>query len=94
MPGRVRLIRAGVKQLLHDPGVIAHLQQRMGAVQVAYPRESTVTTEVYPSGRAIVKVVDESEGALYREASTGDLARALDAAGGKSNPRGSKWGPK
>jgi hypothetical protein len=94
MPGSVRLIRSGVKKLLHDPGVIAHLQQRMGAVQAVFQRESTVTTEVYPSGRAIVKVVDDSDGALYREASTGDLARALDAAAAKPNPRGSKWGPK
>jgi hypothetical protein len=94
MPGRVRLIRSGVKRLLHDPGVVAHLQQRMASVQAQYSRESAVTTEVYPSGRAIVKVVDDSDGALYRESSSGELARALDAAGGKTNPRGSKWGPK
>lgn len=89
----VKLNRKGVAQLLHDPGVVKDLESRMRAAQAAYGKPTNLETEIYPSGRAIVRVTDDSEGALYRESQTGDLARALDAAGGKENPAGSKWGP-
>lgn len=91
---KVRLNRAGVRELLHAPGVVADLTWRAVAVQAAFAGPTDITTRVLPSGRAIVTVTDNRVDALWRESWTGDLAQALNAAGGTREAVGNKWGPK
>lgn len=78
MPPNVKLNRAGVKELLGDPGVLRELERLAGAV--ARRAGSGIRVEAARSGgyRAVAHVVDDAPGALAREAKHGALARALD----------------
>lgn len=88
---RVRLDRIGVKALLNDAGVRSELAHRMYPVEAAAkasaPIESgayraSIHIEHHTTDRAVVRVVADVAYALAVEARTGNLARALDAAGG------------
>lgn len=74
---KVKLNSAGVKALLADKGVRDELTRQAQRVQRAAP--GTKLVQATSGGyRAVVHVVDDQPGALYREATTGALARALD----------------
>lgn len=76
--GEVILNRLGMGQLLKSQPIANELRQRMTRVQSALPgSELEVNTK---GGRARAKV---KRGSDYEEANTGDLARALDLAGGQ-----------
>src|SRR5450756_1060915 len=88
---KVVLSRAGMKALLNDPGVRADLTRRMAPVLAAAQSGAPVVSGDYKAsihlvqastGRAVVRVVSDSPYAMSVEASTGNLARALDGAGG------------
>ena len=75
---RVKLNFKGMGDLLRSDDIAYHLRQRMTRVQSALPGSEI---EVIRKGRrARVKVIRGSD---YDEANTGDLARALDLAGGQ-----------
>ena len=88
---RVELNRAGIRKLLFDPGVRADLTRRMrrveAAAKVTAPVETgayrdSIRTESASTDRAVERVVADVDHALDVEAHTGNLARALNAAGG------------
>jgi len=91
MATKVILHSAGVAELLKDPGVRAELTRR--AEQVAAQARSTapVVTGTYrgsirvledTTDRAAVRVGATAPHGYFVESRTGNLARALDAAGG------------
>jgi hypothetical protein len=76
--GEVKLDFKGMGELLRSQEIANDLRQRMTRVQAAVPGSEL---QVLRSGRrARAKV---SRGSDYDEANTGDLARALDLAGGE-----------
>ena len=88
---KFRLDSGGMKALLNDPGVRAHLTSRMERVlDVARSSAPSDTGEHAASGhieqdttdRAAVRVVFDADHSLVVEARTGHIARSLDAAGG------------
>ncbi len=75
---RVKLNFGGMGKLMRSEEIAKELRQRMSRVQAALPGSEM---EVLRGGRrARVKVLRGSD---YEEANTGELARALDLAGGK-----------
>lgn len=91
MATKVKLNRAGMRALLNDDGVRAELTRRMGPVEAAAKASAAVESgahrdsihiEQATTDRAVVRVVADSDHSLVVEAKTGNLARALDAAGG------------
>ena len=75
--GAVKLDFKGMGELLRSPAIASELRKRMARVQSALPGSEL---EVLTSGRrARAKV---ARGSDFDEANTGDLARALDLAGG------------
>lgn len=87
---KVTLSSAGVSALLNDPGVRAELTRLAQAVLAAAKAGAPVATGAYrdsihieqgTTDRAVVRVVASVPYALYVEAKTGNMARALDAAG-------------
>lgn len=88
---KVVLNRAGMKALLNDPSVRAELTRRVGpvlaAAQASAPvasgaHKASIHMEQATTDRAVVRVVADSDHSLVVEANTGNLARALDSAGG------------
>jgi len=88
---KVALNSAGMKALLNDPGVRAELTRRMGPVLAAAQAGAPVDTGEYKASikieqattsRAVVRVVATDWKSHIIEANTGNLARALDSAGG------------
>lgn len=88
---KVKLKSAGVKALLNDPGVRAELTRRAGPVLSAARASAPVESGAYrdsihieqgTTDRAVVRVVASVPYAMTVEASTGNMARSLDAAGG------------
>ena len=76
--GEVKLNFAGMGELLKSQPIASMLRQRMLRVQSALPGSKL---EVMVGGRrARAKVLRGSD---FEEANTGDLARALDLAGGQ-----------
>ena len=76
--GEVTLNRKGMGDLLRSQPIASMLRARMLRVQAAVPgSELEVTTK---GRRARAKV---ARGSDFDEANTGDLARALDLAGGQ-----------
>jgi hypothetical protein len=75
--GRVFLDRKGMGDLLRSRAILAELRKRMTRVQAALPGSTMYTTN---TSRARVVV---ARGSDFDEANTGDLARALDLAGGQ-----------
>lgn len=91
MAVKVKLISGGMRELLNDSGVRADLTRRMGpvlaAAQAAAPvasgaHRSSIHIEQATTDRAVVRVVADSDHSLVVESKTGNLARALAAAGG------------
>ena len=87
---KVRLNSAGMKALLNSAGVRAELTRRAGPVLAAAQASAPVDSGAYRAGlhieqhttdRAVVRVKGGSDHDLVVEARTGNLARALDAAG-------------
>ena len=88
---RVRLISKGMQELLNDEGVRAELEHRASRVLSAAITAAPSRTGDYKASlhiihgttdRAAVAVGSDDPGALAIEARTGNLARALGAAGG------------
>jgi hypothetical protein len=89
---RVELNSAGVEDLLNAPGVVADLTRRMEAVADRARSTAPVETGTYRNSihveqaqhgdRDVVRVIADVNYATTVEANTGNLARALDAAGG------------
>ena len=88
---KVKLNHAGMKALLNAPGVRDELTNRMGRVLAKAEADAPVETGAYRASlhieqattdRAAVRVVADVDYALGVESKTGNLARALDAAGG------------
>lgn len=88
---KVKVLDPGVRELLQDPGVAADLARRGQAVAAAARASAPVATGAYrdsiqmttsTTDRAVVRVGSSDPKAFIIEAKTGNLARALDAAGG------------
>lgn len=88
---KVQLNHAGMAGLLKDDGVRADLTRRMERVLAAAQASAPVATGEYrdslhieqdTTDRVAVRVVADDWKAYIIEAKTGNLARALDAAGG------------
>lgn len=88
---RVEPNGAGMRALLRDPGVRAELTRRAERVLAAAKESAPVDTGEYrdslhviedTTDRAAVRVGSDAPHGLLVEAKTGNLARALDAAGG------------
>lgn len=88
---KVVLDSAGMKDLLNDPAVRAELTRRAGPVLAAAQLGAPVVSGDYKASihlvqattdRAVVRVVADVSYAMSVEANTGNLARALDSAGG------------
>ena len=77
---RVKLNSAGIIALLNDSGVVGMMEDRMGRVSAAYGPAHVVT--VRHGDRTVVQVWSDKPRSFYREANSGDLARAFGAAGG------------
>jgi hypothetical protein len=86
---RVRLVRSGMRDLLHDPGVVEDLRTRadrvLGAAESTAPRDTGAYRESLE-----VRVVDHGDRTVSQvhatvayaqlvESRTHNLARALDA---------------
>lgn len=89
---KVRLHSPGVVNLLKDAGVRDELTRRMERVEAQARANAPVDTGAYrdsitleqdTTDRAVVRVVAHAGHALLVESHTGNLARALDAAGGE-----------
>ena len=89
---KVVLDRAGMRALLLDDGVRAELRRRAERVAAQARATAPVETGAYRDGitvfdattdRAVVRVGSTARHAPLVEAKTGNLARALDAAGGE-----------
>lgn len=88
---RVKLNSPGVKALLNDKGVAEFLRSRAERVESAAEASAPVDTGTYRAAihteevrtdRVTVRVVADADHALLVESRTGNLAKALDAAGG------------
>jgi hypothetical protein len=80
---RIETSYAGIGELLKSAEVRADLTSRAGAVLGAVQAaESDYTYRItqHTTDRAVVRVGSDDPGALFEEAETGQLARALDAA--------------
>lgn len=80
---RVKLLDAGMREMLKSPGVLEELRSRMVRVKAALGPGAMMERAYRPS-RVVVKVI---KGSNFDEANTGELSRALDLAGGR---RGTK----
>lgn len=88
---RVKLNSAGMRALLNDPGLRADLTTRAERVLAAAKASAPVDSGEYrdslhivddTTDRAVVRVGSSAPHGLLVEMKTGNLARALDAAGG------------
>ena len=88
---KVVLDHGGMRALLNDPGVRAELHARAERVAAQARSTAPVDTGDYRDGiavwddttdRAVVRVGSRDRKAPLVEAKTGNMARALDAAGG------------
>ena len=88
---KFRLNSGGMKALLNDSGVRADLTRRMGRVAEAARASAPVDSGEYRSritvwqdttDRAAVRCGSTAPHGAVVEAKTGNMARALDAAGG------------
>lgn len=87
---RVKLISSGVEALLNSSQTRSLLTDKAGAVESAAKSSAPVASGEYrdsihleqdTTDRAVVRVVASAPHAYVVEANTGNLARALDAAG-------------
>lgn len=91
MARKVRLLSRGMDDLLDDPGVTKELRRRADRVAAAARASApvdtgtyrdSITVEVAETDRTVVRVVAKDPKSHVIEARTGNLSRALDAAGG------------
>lgn len=89
---KVTLNSGGMRALLNDPGVAADLARRISPVLNAAKAVAPVASGAYRDSlhieaavtdRVVARVVADVPYAVGVEAQTGNLARALDAAGGQ-----------
>lgn len=87
---RFRLISGGVKEVLNSSGTRSFLTTEAGKVLAAAQSSAPVDTGAYRAGlhieqattdRAVVRVAGGTDHDFVVEAKTGNLSRALDAAG-------------
>lgn len=87
---QIKLISAGMRQLLNDPGVAADMRARAERAADAGRATAPAETGAYRDGitawsdrtdRAVGRAGSSVEYAPEVEANTGNMARALDAAG-------------
>ena len=85
-----RMSSGGARELLNSSGVRADLTDRAGAVLSTAQSNAPVASGEYRASlqivqsttdRAVVRVASDADHAMIVEANTGNLARALDAAG-------------
>lgn len=76
----VKINRGGVKELLRDPGVADYLDQLAQRVASAAGPDVVIVNDLSGGYRAVAQVHDVQPGAIEREAASGRLAHALDAA--------------
>jgi hypothetical protein len=76
---RIELNRAGVRDILRSPGVLADLERRAQAVAAAAGPGHTVDTGVGPN-RARAAVYTDTFEAMWEEARNRNLSRAFGAA--------------
>ena len=88
---KVNLHSPGVRELLHEDGIREELRRHAERVlQVARDNapvksgayRDSIHIENATTDRAVVRVVADDEKAMLIESRTGNLARAVDAAGG------------
>lgn len=88
---KVELISSGMKELLSDADVRKMLREKAELVAAAARASAPVATGAYRDGitvfdattdRAVVRIGSTDRKAPIVEARTGNMARALDAAGG------------
>jgi len=88
---KVKLHSGSVRALLNSSGVADHLLERanraLAAAQASAPVETgayraSLRAEIAHTDRAVGRVVADVPYAVAVEANTGNLSRALDAAGG------------
>lgn len=88
---KVKLNRAGMRELLKSDGVRDELTRRMGPVLAAAKASAPVKSGAHRNSlhivqattdRVVVRVVADSDHSLAVEATTGHMARALDQAAG------------
>lgn len=91
MARKTKLLSPGMAALLRDPGVRADLTRRAERVADAARAAAPVVSGGYRDGigvvsgttdRAVARVVARAPHSHLVEAKTGNLSRALDAAGG------------
>ena len=92
MAGKVQLNRRGMGELLKSTGVRAELHRRAERAAAAARASAPVATGAYRAGirvedrvhpsRVVSRVVADVPYSMVVESKTGNLARALDAAGG------------
>lgn len=91
MAARVKLNGKGVRDVLNSGEVRDMLTEKADAVLDAARANAPVATGAYrdsltlvqdSTDRAVVRVTSSAEHAMVVEANTGNLARALDSAGG------------
>lgn len=88
---RVKLVSQGMRELLNAPGVTRDLERRGRSILAAATATAPVDTGAYRDGltmwtahtdRTVVRIGSSARHSPLVEAMTGNLARALDAAGG------------
>ncbi len=77
---KVKLNSRGMVALLQSTGVGDELESRMRRVSAAYGPSDIV--RAIHGDRVVVQVWSDKPRAFFREANSGDLARAFGAAGG------------
>jgi Bacteriophage HK97-gp10, putative tail-component len=90
---KIKVLLPGIRELKRDPGVAAFVAERAervaAAARAGAPVESgtyrdsiSVTSDVHPVSGAVSHIGAHVDYAMTVEANTGNLTRALDAAGG------------
>jgi hypothetical protein len=76
MAKTIKLDKAGIIALMHEPGIVSVVDQ--AADVVAQSAGSRYSAEKWMRRtKYVANVVDSSPGALFREATSGNLARAI-----------------
>jgi hypothetical protein len=76
---KVKLISAGIRELLKSPEIEDELTRRMERVKSALGS----TAELYVTEGPTRVAVKVARGSDFEEANTGELSKALDLAGGR-----------
>lgn len=77
---KLQLHDDAIQALLKSPGIVADLNRRAEQIATQAGPEFEITNKTHKE-RAVVNVGDKTDGSMFREAETGNLARAVNAAG-------------